>query len=97
MLFTKIIDVYGENHTKHVNILSGENAEFSNVKLALTSPAGCGRSVGIVRLRTKTTEFRFKAGSTVSYHCALKGQLNILVGPILHYMWRCLTAYWTQS
>jgi hypothetical protein len=23
----------------------------------LTSPAGCGRSVGIVRLRTKTTEF----------------------------------------
>jgi hypothetical protein len=26
-------------------------------KLALTSPAGCGRSVGIVRLRTKTTEF----------------------------------------
>jgi hypothetical protein len=27
------------------------------LKLALTSPAGCGRSVGIVRLRTKTTEF----------------------------------------
>jgi hypothetical protein len=26
------------------------------LKLALTSPAGCGRSVGIVRLRTKTTE-----------------------------------------
>jgi hypothetical protein len=25
--------------------------------MALTSPAGCGRSVGIVRLRTKTTEF----------------------------------------
>jgi hypothetical protein len=25
--------------------------------LVLTSPAGCGRSVGIVRLRTKTTEF----------------------------------------
>jgi hypothetical protein len=27
------------------------------LKLALTSPTGCGRSVGIVRLRTKTTEF----------------------------------------
>jgi hypothetical protein len=26
------------------------------LKLALTSPTGCGRSVGIVRLRTKTTE-----------------------------------------
>jgi hypothetical protein len=29
------------------------------LKLALTSPAGCGRSVDIVRLRTKTTEFSF--------------------------------------
>jgi hypothetical protein len=29
------------------------------LKLALTSPAGCGRSVGIVRLRTKTMEFSF--------------------------------------
>jgi hypothetical protein len=27
------------------------------LKFALTSPAGGGRSVGIVRLRTKTTEF----------------------------------------
>jgi hypothetical protein len=27
------------------------------LKLALTSPTGCGRSIGIVRLRTKTTEF----------------------------------------
>jgi len=26
-------------------------------KLALTSPTGCGRSVGIVRSRTKATEF----------------------------------------
>jgi hypothetical protein len=25
--------------------------------LALTSPAGCGRSVSIVHLRTKTTDF----------------------------------------
>jgi hypothetical protein len=29
------------------------------VKLALTSPKGCGGSVGIVRLRTKATEFFF--------------------------------------
>jgi hypothetical protein len=28
-------------------------------KLALTSLTGCGRSVGIVRLRTKATEFFF--------------------------------------
>jgi hypothetical protein len=27
--------------------------------LALTLPTGCGRSIGIVRLRTKTTEFSF--------------------------------------
>jgi hypothetical protein len=27
-----------------------------SAKLALSSPTGCGRSVGIVRLRTKTTE-----------------------------------------
>jgi len=26
-------------------------------KLALTSPTGCGRSIGIVRVRTKATEF----------------------------------------
>jgi hypothetical protein len=29
------------------------------LKLALTSLTGCGRLVGIVRLRTKTTEFSF--------------------------------------
>ena len=28
-------------------------------KLALTSPTGGGRSVGIVRVRTKATEFKF--------------------------------------
>jgi len=31
-------------------------------KLALTSPIGGGRSVGIVRVRTKTTEFCFSLG-----------------------------------
>ena len=32
-------------------------------KLALTSPTGGGRSVGIVRSRTKATEFSFSLGS----------------------------------
>jgi len=31
-------------------------------KLALTSPTGGGRSVGIVRVRTKATEFFFLIG-----------------------------------
>ena len=35
-------------------------------KLALTSPTGGGRSVGIVRLRTKATEFIF-LGHLISY------------------------------
>jgi hypothetical protein len=38
------------------------------LKLALISPAGCGRLVGIVRLRTKTTEFSsvyYSAGEAV--------------------------------
>jgi hypothetical protein len=33
-------------------------------KLALTSPTSCDRSVGIVRLRTKATEFGY-------YHCTI--------------------------
>ena len=33
-------------------------------KLALTSPTGGGRSVGIVRGRTKATEFRFSLSKT---------------------------------
>jgi hypothetical protein len=44
-------------------------------KLALTSPTGGGRSVGIVRSRTKATEFSFSHHHTVAsdmshtYHC----------------------------
>jgi hypothetical protein len=37
--------------------LSWPRDTLYQLKLALTSPTGCGRSVGIVRLRTKTTEF----------------------------------------
>jgi hypothetical protein len=36
-------------------------------KLALTSPTSGGRSVGIVRSRTQTTEFRF-SGRRTKYH-----------------------------
>jgi hypothetical protein len=35
---------------------------FSPEKLALTSPTGGGRSVAIVRSRTKATEFRVLVG-----------------------------------
>ena len=35
-------------------------------KLALTSPTGGGRSVGIVRVRTKATEFSFYCFSTAT-------------------------------
>ena len=38
-------------------------------KLALTSPTGGGRSVGIVRVRTKATEFSLRA-------CLLKKNLE---------------------
>jgi len=41
-------------------------------KLALTSPTGGGRSVGIVRTRTKATEFSF---SLVT--CALVSKIQI--------------------
>ena len=34
-------------------------------KLALTSPTGGGRSVGIVRVRTKATEFSFSLVSII--------------------------------
>jgi len=41
-------------------------------KLALTSPTGGGRSVGIVRVRTKATEFVCLVGSTIEiFACAL--------------------------
>jgi hypothetical protein len=36
-------------------------------KLALTSPTSCGRSVGIVRSRTKVTEFVFLAYRVLPY------------------------------
>jgi hypothetical protein len=35
---------------------------FYQLKLALTSPRGCDRSVGIVRFRTQTTDFSLVHG-----------------------------------
>jgi len=35
MLFKEIIAVCSEIHTKHINTLCGQNAEFLNVKLAV--------------------------------------------------------------
>ena len=49
-------------------------------KLALTSPTGGGRSVGIVRVRTKATEFSF---SLIEGQHAMKVQIGISCGRIL--------------
>jgi hypothetical protein len=35
MMYSEIIAVCSEIHTKHVNTLCGQNVEFVNVKLAL--------------------------------------------------------------
>ena len=35
MLYREIIAVCSEIHTKHINSLRGQNAEFVNVKLAV--------------------------------------------------------------
>jgi hypothetical protein len=35
MLYREIIAFYSEIHTKHLNILCGQNVEFVNVKLAV--------------------------------------------------------------
>ena len=45
-------------------------------KLALTSPTGGGRSVGIVRVRTKDTEFSLVFFRRVSYKIVPVNNLN---------------------
>ena len=45
-------------------------------KLALTSPTGGGRSVGIVRLRTKATEFSFSL-QRVLKQCAISWYFKV--------------------
>ena len=46
-------------------------------KLALTSPTGGGRSVGIVRVRTKATEFFYILSVFFSSKCSLFHNSNI--------------------
>jgi hypothetical protein len=46
-------------------------------KLAVTSPTSCGRSVGIVRLRTKVTEFVFLFW--ISQNTAWRGEQVLLL------------------
>ena len=48
-------------------------------KLALTSPTGGGRSVGIVRVRTKATEFFFYKGQGCSNNLSWPPGLYTLV------------------
>ena len=35
MLYRKIIAVYSQTHTEHINTLCGQNVELLNVKLAV--------------------------------------------------------------
>jgi hypothetical protein len=51
------------------------------LKLALTSPAGCGRSVGIVRLRTKATEFSL----VLEYRTMEKSENPVILCVIHHH------------
>ena len=50
----------GTRYADHVTTLYPQ-------KLALTSPTGGGRSVGIVRVRTKTTEFNIGLTPYIGY------------------------------
>ena len=71
-------------------------------KLALISPTGGGgRSVGIVRVRTKATEFSFKVAdyhsvsdSAVEYHSASEKAVSYIIPYIISYHILChVTSY----
>jgi hypothetical protein len=51
--------VYTTEMNGRGNSLRGRRNALYAQKLALTSPTSDGRSVGVVRLRTKATEFSF--------------------------------------
>jgi hypothetical protein len=51
-----------------VGIRCVDHATLYQLKLALTSPTGCGRSVGEVCFWTKTSEFSFLVFTTSSFH-----------------------------
>jgi len=69
--------------------------------LALTSPTGGGRSVGIVRSRTKATEFSFLVNKITYVRQAVKTQLSYLLANggtlVNNYMFRPLRVYRPSS
>jgi hypothetical protein len=72
------------------------------LKLALTSPTGCDRSVGIVRLRTKTTEFSFthtdrynKDGRVVFGNFWFRGR-QISTTNILYFFYLSVNSDWKR-
>jgi len=60
----KTLDDGQRNCPKHVEFYSKNKLEKLVQKLALTSTTGGGRSVGIVRVRTKATEFSLVSASS---------------------------------
>ena len=62
----------GTRYTDHVTPLYPQ-------KLALTSPTGGGRSVGIVRVRTKATEFSFSLLSASARYFSIQNFEAIFV------------------
>jgi len=56
-------------------------------KLALTSPTGGGRSVGIVRVRTKATEFFYIVCYFFSAKCILFHNSNVFGSCIIHILY----------
>jgi hypothetical protein len=66
------------DHTTHLH----------SQKVALTSPTSCGRSVGIVRSRTKATEFIFMGlldnSGKISSKCVFKDSVSELYAQRLY-------------
>ena len=56
-------------------------------KLALTSPTGGGRAVGIVRVRTKATEFSYILSVSFSSKCSLFYNSNVFGSYIIHILY----------
>jgi len=57
-------------------------------KLALTSPTGGGRSVGIVRVRTKATELvNYILSVSFSSKCSLFNNSNVFGSCVIHILY----------
>jgi len=62
----------------HVTPLYPQKLALNPQKLALTSPTGGGRSVGIVRVRTKATEFSLVIGDIKSCEISTSMRCRVL-------------------